>query len=225
MERTRVTAGWREGAVLLCALAVLALGGCGGGSASASSAGSGGSSPSAPSISGTPVAQAAVGKTYSFTPTVSNASGKTVSFSVRNKPPWATFSIATGRLSGTPTSADVGSYSGVVISVSDGRASSALPAFTITVSASQGTAGSATLSWQAPTTNTDGTALIDLAGYTIDYGTSATSLTQQVNIPSASTTSYTFSNLAAGTWYFTIVAYTTDGSESPQSNVVSTTIG
>ncbi len=48
---------------------------------------------------------------------------------------WATFSSATGQLSGTPTAANVGSYANVVISVSDGKASAALAPFTITVAA------------------------------------------------------------------------------------------
>ena len=41
--------------------------------------------------------------------------------------------------------------------------------------------GSATLSWEAPTTNTNGTALTDLAGYRIYYGPSAEQLDQSVD--------------------------------------------
>ena len=208
--------GLTGGTVVLCALALLTLAGCGG------SSGSSGGDPSAPSISGSPVTQAQVGQAYSFTPSVKNSTGKAVSFSIQNKPAWASFSISTGQLTGTPTAANVGSYSNVVISVSTGSSSSSLAPFTITVG--QGGGGTATLSWAAPTTNTDGTALTDLAGYTIDYGTSAASLNQSVTVSSASTTTYTIQNLTAGTWYFTIVAYTTDGSQSPQSNVVSTTV-
>jgi Putative Ig domain len=209
--------GLRGGTALLGVLALLALAGCGGGSS-----GSSGTDPAAPSISGSPVTQAQVGKAYAFTPTVKNSSGRAVSFSIENKPAWASFSISTGQLTGTPTAANVGSYANVVISASNGSSTSSLAPFTITVGA--GGAGTATLSWSAPTTNTDGTALTDLGGYTIDYGTSATALNESVTIPSASTTSYTIENLSAGTWYFSIVAYTTDGSQSPQSNVVSTTV-
>ncbi len=42
---------------------------------------------------------------------------------------------ATGLLSGAPTSVDVGSWSGIVISVSDGKSTASLTAFTITVQA------------------------------------------------------------------------------------------
>ena len=90
--------------------------------------------PPAPTISGTPATAVVAGNGYSFTPSASGPSGMTLSFSVQNKPSWASFSIATGQLSGTPAAANVGSYSGIVISVSDGSASASLPSFAITVS-------------------------------------------------------------------------------------------
>lgn len=84
--------------------------------------------------------------------------------------------------------------------------------------------GSATLHWQPPTTNTNGSALTDLAGYHIYYGTAAGSMTNTVDVSTASTTSYVISNLSAGTWYFGIAAYTNTGLESAMSNVGSKTI-
>ena len=42
---------------------------------------------------------------------------------------------STGRLSGTPAAASAGSYSGIVISVSDGTVSASLPSFTLVVQA------------------------------------------------------------------------------------------
>jgi hypothetical protein len=56
-----------------------------------------------------------------------------LTFSIANRPSWAQFDTVTGRLSGTPTAAHVGSYGGITISVSDGIASASLPAFTLTV--------------------------------------------------------------------------------------------
>src|SRR6185437_11818768 len=85
------------------------------------------------------------------------------------------------------------------------------------------TSGSATLHWTAPTANSDGSALTDLAGYHIHYGTSATSLSNTVDIASPSTLTYTMTNLKAGTWYFTVSAYTNTGLESSMSNVGSKT--
>ena len=86
-----------------------------------------------PTISGTPPTAATVGTAYSFTPTASDG-GATLSFSVQNLPSWATFSIATGAITGTPAAANVGVNSDIVISVSNGTAQAALPAFSITVS-------------------------------------------------------------------------------------------
>ena len=64
-----------------------------------------------------------------------DADGDALTFSIQNQPVWATFSSSTGRLSGTPTSSQVGTYGNIVISVSDGTASRALAAFGIDVTA------------------------------------------------------------------------------------------
>ncbi len=176
-----------------------------------------------PTISGTPPAQAQAGIAYSFTPTASDPGGKTLSYSVQNKPSWASFSIATGQLSGTPTNTDVGTDANIVISVSDGTLSAALAPFTITVAAAP-TTGSATLSWSAPTSNTDGSPITNLSGFVISYGTNASSLSQTVSISNPATTSYTVQNLGQGTWYFAVSATESDGTVSALSSMVSKTI-
>ncbi len=83
-------------------------------------------------------------------------------------------------------------------------------------------AGQATLSWSAPTTNASGAPLTDLAGYTLYYGTASGNYTQNVGV--GSTTSYTVSSLAAGTYYFAAKAYDTSGNQSAYSNEVSKTV-
>jgi hypothetical protein len=83
----------------------------------------------------------------------------------------------------------------------------------------------ATLSWVAPDQNTDGSALTNLAGYRIYYGTGVDALTEVIEVPTVGITAYVIDNLAAGTYYFSIRAYTSAGIESPLSNVVSDTIG
>lgn len=171
-----------------------------------------------PTISGTPPAADNVGTAYSFTPTATDASGAALSFSVQNKPAWAAFSIATGALSGTPTAANVGTYSGIVISASDGTSSASLGPFSITVNQPAATSGTATLTWQAPVTNTDGSALTDLAGYHIYYGSSPSALTTVVDVANAGATTYTVNSLGSGTWYFAVNAYTTGGADSSLSN-------
>ncbi|HYM42987.1 MAG TPA: putative Ig domain-containing protein [Steroidobacteraceae bacterium] len=209
------------GALILWVLAVSTLAGCGGGGGGSSQTVSNGTPP--PTISGTPAAQVTAGQAYSFTPTASGPSGMALTFSVQNLPAWAAFSTSTGALTGTPSSSYVGTFSNIVISVSDGAASASLPAFAIQVNA-QAVTGSATLSWTAPTTNTDGSALTNLTGFVISYGTSATALTQQVSVSGASATSYTVTGLASGTWYFSVAAVASDGTQSVPSNPVTDTI-
>jgi hypothetical protein len=87
-----------------------------------------------PTISGVPPTSVAAGSAYSFVPLASDPDRRqSLRFSISNKPAWASFSAWTGRLSGTPTAAHTGTTSGIVIRVSDGRLSTALPAFSITV--------------------------------------------------------------------------------------------
>jgi hypothetical protein len=175
-----------------------------------------------PVIAGTPTATILAGSAYSFTPTASDANGNALTFSIQNKPAWAAFSTTTGALTGTPAAANVGTYSNIIISVSDGTATTALAAFAVTVT--QTANGSATLSWTAPTQNTDGTALTNLTGYRIYYGTNSSSLTQSVTISTVGTTTYMIGSLGSGTWYFAIRAYNATGVESDLSNLASKTI-
>ena len=89
---------------------------------------------SAPVISGTPTTSLDQDTAYSFTPTASDADvGDVLTFSITNKPTWASFNTATGALTGTPAGTDTGKTIGIVISVSDGTTSAALPAFDIEV--------------------------------------------------------------------------------------------
>lgn len=88
----------------------------------------------APSISGTPATSLDQDTVYSFVPTASDIdSNDTLTFSISNKPTWASFDTATGALTGTPAGSDTGKTLGIVISVSDGTASAALPAFDLEV--------------------------------------------------------------------------------------------
>ena len=176
----------------------------------------------APTISGTPLLSINVLATYSFQPSASDADGNTLTFSIQNRPAWATFNTATGRLSGVPALTDVATFSNIIISVSDGTASASLPAFSLAVL--QTATGSATVSWTAPTTNSNGTPLTDLAGYRIQYGRTSGSFDQSAPVNNAGLTSFTVDNLSQGTWYFGVVAVNAAGIESDVSNVASKTI-
>jgi len=178
--------------------------------------------PGTPTISGEPLASVVAGNVYNFTPTTTDPSGAALTFSVKNAPSWATFNTKTGELSGTPTEAEVATYSNITISVSNGTTSVSLPAFPIAVT--QMPNGNATLEWVAPTENTNGTPLMNLAGYLIYYGTSPTALTSTVQIANANAVSYEVTNLPPGTWYFSVRAYSSTNVQSSASATASKTI-
>jgi hypothetical protein len=93
-----------------------------------------------PTVSGSPSTQASVGTAYSFTPAATDPDSQSLSFSIQQKPSWANFNTTTGALSGTPTSSDMGTVVGIVISVTDGSSSASLAPFSIAVGAA-GTGG------------------------------------------------------------------------------------
>ena len=135
----------RRLSVLALASALAACGGGGGGSTQPDSGGIGSGSGSGgvfvnspPTIQGAPTAGAStltVGTAFQFTPTATDPDGQALTFSIANRPSWAQFDTSTGRLSGTPTAAHVGSYAGITIAVSDGIATSSLAAFSLSVTA------------------------------------------------------------------------------------------
>lgn len=170
-------------------------------------------------ISGTPSAKADVGAFYSFRPTVSAPAGAKLTYSISNKPSWAAFSTSNGSLSGTPATGNIATYSNIGIRVTDSKTSASLPAFSVAV-AKAGT-GAALLSWSKPTKNTDGSALLNLAGYRIHYGNSLSALSRQLTVSGSSTTSASIEGLSRGTWYFAIAAFTTAGLESSLSGAAS----
>nr|WP_298718483.1 putative Ig domain-containing protein [uncultured Steroidobacter sp.] len=204
------------------------LSGCGGGGGGDSSSGNvdppGSSTNAAPTMTGTPGGTAVVGQAYSFQPAATDPNGDRLSFTVANLPSWATFNAQTGRISGTPTAAQVGSYGNITVTVSDGQANASLGPFTITVSEVANASGSATLSWTPPTQNSDGSALGNLAGFRVMYGRTSGNLDQTVNVNNPSVNRYLVENLSSGTWYFAVVAVNAAGVASQLSNTASKTI-
>jgi hypothetical protein len=229
----RKTLETRSALAVFCLSVSALLSGCGGmgddnsptgASTSAAPGASTGTSVPTIQLSGTPPGTVVAGNAYVFQPTVQTTGG-TATLSATGLPSWATINSSTGEISGTPTSGDVGTTSNIAIIAVDGSATASLPAFTIDVTApAASTAGSASLSWEAPTLNTNGTALTDLAGYHIYYGTSVGALNSFIDVPGAATTEYEISNLSSGTYYFIVVAYNSLGFESPGSNQASKTI-
>ena len=171
---------------------------------------------SMPAISGSPALECMASKRYAFRPNVNDADGDTLTFSVSALPRWASFNSSTGELSGTPQSGDVGTYSNISITVSDGSESATLGPFAIIVKDT--TFGSVTLSWTAPTENEDGSVLTDLDGYRLYWGKTPGDYTNSVTIDNASITTYVVDNIAAGTYEFVGTSFNTAGVESRYSN-------
>jgi hypothetical protein len=144
---------------------------------------------------------------------------------VTNRPSWTSFDSATGALEGTPTETDVGTFAGVVISVTDGNDTAALPEFAIMVNARNGATGTAELSWTAPTERTNGESIGELAGYRVLYGTASGRYDQSVEINNPSVTRFLVEHLAPGNWYFAVTAITADELESAPSREVAKTHG
>ena len=108
-----------------------------------------------------------------------------------------------------------GGGSGAVGSAATSQAATGVAAAPPTAST-----GAVTLNWMPPTENTDGSALTDLAGYDIHYGTGSGDYTQSVTVSNAGLATYVVDNLSPGTYYFSVSAVNNAGTESPLSSEV-----
>lgn len=212
MKTTRIVALLAFVAAVSGCLSSETQSGAGAGAQSAS----GNASNNAPIISGSPDAAVLAGDTYTFVPSASDPDDDALTFSIDNKPRWASFDSATGRLSGQALLGDIGTYDGIRITVSDGNVTRSLPEFSVTVT--QVGLGSMSLSWTPPTQNTDGTALTDLAGYKFYYGQSSGSYSKTIRVDNGSISTYRIENLLPDTYYIVATALNSAGVESLYSN-------
>jgi hypothetical protein len=167
----------------------------------------------APTISGDAGAYARVGRNYVFQPSFNDPDGDTLRFSAENLPPWASIDPASGRITGTPGANDLGEYEDITITVADASHRAVINPFSITVLSPP--MGMATLHWEQPPAKVDGAPLDDLGGYRIVYGRNADDLDQSVFINDPSQTSYEFTALEEGIWYFAVIAVNANGLEGP----------
>lgn len=174
-----------------------------------------------PTISGTPSTRAYENRIYHFTPDSADEDNDSLNFEVQNKPDWMEFNTTTGALIGTPSIDDVGGYSAITISVSDGQAVTQLESFDLTVQST-----TATLSWVAPTTRIDGSPLpiSEIAGYKIYMGSAPNNLNLAALITDPYLMEHKFSELSTGTYYFAVSTYTQENVESGLSVIVSKSI-
>jgi hypothetical protein len=90
-------------------------------------------------------------------------------------------------------------------------------------SASAG-ANAVTLSWRAPTENSNGSQLTNLSGYKIYYGESSGDYSSSIQVANPTLTTYVVENLSRGHYYFALTSYTSSGEESSFSPEVDTTV-
>ena len=210
--------------------AVLALTACGGGDGPSVGTGT---SPDpvvaenhAPTISGTMPPVAVVGAAYSFKPNAVDPDNDSLTFKIASKPSWVTFDSKSGSVSGVPTAANIGSHEDIVISVTDGEATAALPATEIVVEKkASATTASVAVSWLPPSTNTDGSPIVGLKGYEIHYGNASKTYTETVAVDNPSLTRFLVEGLAPGKYFFTVTAVANSGAESEFSKEVSGEVG
>jgi hypothetical protein len=219
----------------LLPFAVLALcNGCGGGGSGGASAPSAAtptpapvSAPPvvvnrAPTMNGDAVAQVRVGADYLFQPISDDADGDALTFTASNLPPWAEIDAASGRISGRPVLSDVGEYEAITITVADATHSIESREFSIAVIGPAN--GVAALSWQSPLSKCDGSLLDDLAGYRIMYGRTEEDLDHSILVNDPAATSFEFTTLDSGIWYFAVVAVNANGLEGPATAAAMKTI-
>lgn len=129
---------------------------------------------------------------------------------------WSTTPTASGCTAG-------GAWSGTKFASGSETVTTITSSKSYTLTCSWGN-GSTTVTWKAPTTNTDGTALTNLASYTVLFGTSSSALSQSKTVSDPSATSTTIAALASGTWYFAVRAVNSGGVESESSAIASKTL-
>ena len=172
-----------------------------------------------PVIGGSPELFVVRDQPYFFSPTASDPDGDTLTFSITSQPSWANFDTSNGTLSGTPRITDVGVTLVVTITASDDDASVSLAPFDLEVL--EIPPGSATVFWNVPTTNADGSPLTDLAGFRVRYGTASQNYTAELEVNDATAESLLIEDLAPATYFFVVTAFDRSENESAVSLEVS----
>lgn len=97
---------------------------------------------------------------------------------------------------------------------------------TVTGVGATGAAGTATLSWVAPSTRVDNTPLpmSEIGGYKVYMGGSVETLVLHAEINDPYQMEFVVDNLDAGAYFFAVTTYNQDGAESDFSSVVNKSI-
>lgn len=129
-----------------------------------------------------------------------------------------------GSTAQSPTTTGSSTASQGTTTGSSGTAAGSAGSGSSTGSPPTATVGTVTLNWTPPTENVSGTALTNLAGYRIHYGTASGAYTQSVTVSNPGLATYVVTGLSPGKYYFSLTAYNSNGTESPLSSEVSATV-
>ena len=182
------------------------------------------SSNAPPTIVAAAIGDAQVGSNFEFLPQAQDRDRDTLRFTAVNLPAWASIDPSSGRISGTPGPLDAGVYESISITAADATHKVVTAPFSITVNPALEGSGVASLHWESPPSKVNGEPLDDLAGYRILYGRNSSDLDHSVLITDPATTSYQFSTLSPGVWYFAVVAVNSSGLEGPPTIFASKSI-
>lgn len=80
---------------------------------------------------------------------------------------------------------------------------------------------SATLTWDIPTHNNDGSALDNLSAFRVIYGQSQADMDKSIVVSNPGISSYVVDGLAPGTYFFKVRTVNAQGVESSDSNIAS----
>jgi len=157
------------------------------------------------------IAQAQTAGTITFTANRTSSSTSFAPVLTWSTSPVATSCTASGAWSGTKFA----SGSETLATITSSKA------YTLTCTWGNGTAS---INWTAPTKNSDGSTLTDLASFKVLYGNSSGNLNMSKAISDPRATSTSIGSLGQGTWYFAVRAVNSKGVESNSSSTVSKTI-
>ena len=174
-----------------------------------------------PSLSGTPPAFALTTEPYSFQLTAGDLNGDTITFT-DNLSLWATLDVSDPGLptvTGTPATSDVG-LTTATTTENDG-----IDTTELTCSLSVRRANTVVLTWDNPTTNTDGSTLDsnDINGYEVTYSRNGGTPTVDrfVTGPGGGVT-WTSPSLDPGHYTFTIRVFDTSDTDGLSSSTANT---
>ncbi len=145
----------------------------------------------------------------------SDPDGDTLTYTTFNFPTWLTLDSNTGKITGTPTDHDIGTYSDIRISISDGNNTVTAGPYTIRVTDEL---FSIEINWMEVTQDVNGNDIDNIAGYKIYIKDTLTNYDQEAMVEGSSKTSHDINRLAPGTYNVTVSSLLASGLESEQSD-------